>query len=388
MANFADGKVLQTLAELIAINSVNPSYEGGVAEAALAKYIEAFFADRGIETWRQDVEPQRFNVIARLPGADPQRRVIFEAHMDTVSVQGMTIPPWTPTRRDGRIYGRGACDTKGGMAAMMHALASLHAAGEQPACEIWFAATIDEEYSYRGVTELCKGLRGDAAIVAEPTDLRAVIASKGMVRWQIETVGQSAHSSKPHLGINAIEHMAKVILALQQDAVELANHSHPLLGPATCNVGVIHGGRQVNFVPDRCCIEVDRRLLPGEDAETVLAHYQRLLDRLAASDPRMQIQMHRPMLTDLPLQTDPQAAVVQQIGTILSAQQLDATPMGVPFGSDASKFAAIGIPSIILGPGSIDQAHAAVEYIDEHQVEQAARIYRQLMRDFHPAANG
>lgn len=387
MADFADGEVLQTLAELVAINSVNPSYDGGVAEAALAEYIEAFFAARGIETWRQEVEPQRFNVIARLPGTDPQQRVIFEAHMDTVSVQGMTIPPWTPTLRDGRLYGRGACDTKGGMAAMMHALASLHAAGEQPPCEIWFAATIDEEYSYRGVTALCQGLHGAAAIVAEPTDLRAVIASKGVVRWQIETIGQAAHSSKPHLGINAIEHMAQVIQTLQQDAAELAQHSHPLLGPATCNVGVIHGGRQVNFVPDRCCIEVDRRLLPGEDAETVLAHYQYLLDGLAATNPQMQIQMHRPMLTDLPLETDPQTAVVKQIGTILSAHRLDPTPMGVPFGSDASKFAAIGIPSIILGPGSIDQAHAAVEYIECNQVEQAARIYRQFMRDFHPDAD-
>ncbi len=386
MADFADGEVLQTLAELIAINSVNPSYDGGVAEAALADCIESFFADRGIETWRQEVEPQRFNVIARLPGEDPQRRVIFEAHMDTVSVQGMTIPPWTPTLRDGRMYGRGACDTKGGMAAMMHALASLHTAGLRPPCEIWFAATIDEEFSYRGVTALCKELHADAAIVAEPTDLRAVIASKGVVRWQIETLGQSAHSSKPHLGINAIEHMAQVILALQQDTAELARHTHPLLGPATCNVGVIHGGRQVNFVPDRCSIEVDRRLLPGEDAETVLEHYQRLLDRLAATDPHIQIQMHRPMLTDLPLQTDPRAAVVQQIGEILAAMQLDAAPMGVPFGSDASKFAAIGIPSIILGPGSIDQAHAAVEYIDCDQVEQAARIYRRFMRDFHPEA--
>jgi acetylornithine deacetylase/succinyl-diaminopimelate desuccinylase family protein len=374
--------VLKTLADLIEINSVNPNYEGGVVEAALAHYIESYFAQRGIETWRQEVFPQRPNVIARLPGRDPSRRIVFEAHMDTVSVSGMTIPPWTAATGDGRMYGRGACDTKGGMAAMMHALASLKAEGITPPCEVWFAATIDEEYSYRGVVALCEGLQAQAAIIAEPTQLRAVTASKGVLRWKIETRGKSAHSSKPHLGVNAIEHMAHLILALQRDTLALSANSHPLLGPATCNVGVIRGGVQINFVPDRCEIEIDRRIVPGETVEQVLDHYQRLIETLMADHPGMDAVMHPPMLTDVPLETSADTAAVRQMAEILEAMQLDPAHCGVPFGSDASKFGAIGIPSIILGPGSIDQAHGAVEYVDCDQVEKAAEIYRQFMIRF------
>ncbi|WP_164100824.1 M20 family metallopeptidase [Candidatus Laterigemmans baculatus] len=375
-------EVLETLADLVRINSVNPNYEGGVPEAEMADYIESYFASRGIETWRQSVFPDRPNVIARVPGRDSQRRIVFEAHMDTVSVSGMTIPPWTPEIRDGRMYGRGACDTKGGMAAMMHALASLHADALTPPCDVWFAATIDEEYSYRGVVALCKELSADAAVIAEPTLLQPVVASKGLVRWQIESRGRSAHSAKPHLGVNAIEHMAHLIVALEQDTLRLSEQPHPLLGPATCNVGVVRGGVQINFVPDRCVIEIDRRMLPGETCESVLNHYQRLVDSVVAQHPGMEAVMHPPMLTDVPLETRPDSQAARQIARILEEMQLDPTLIGVPFCSDASKFGAIGIPSIIFGPGSIDQAHAAVEYIDCDQVQKAAAVYRRFMLEF------
>ncbi len=391
--------VLDTLADLVRINSVNPNYDGGVPEVALADYVEQFFVRRGIETWRQMVYPDRPNVIAKLPGRDPHRRIVFEAHLDTVSVQGMTIAPWEPTIRDGKLFGRGACDTKGGMAAMLHAVASLMADNIVPTCEVIFAATIDEEFSYRGVVALCDSLTpgpvnaealtrelapsqpwsAEAAIVAEPTDLRPVIASKGVVRWKVEALGVAAHSSKPHLGVNAIEYMAQVIIALEQDTRRLSLRSHPLLGPATCNVGVIRGGVQVNFVPDRCEIEIDRRLLPGENREQVLADYQRLVDKLAADQAGMRVVMHPPMLSDRPLETNSSSPAVQTMVRVLEQLGLDRELVGVPFGSDASKFAAIGIPSMILGPGSIDQAHAAEEYIECSQVVQAVEIYRQFL---------
>lgn len=377
--------VLRTLADLIRINSVNPNYDDGVPEAELAGYVESFFAARGIETWRQSVFPNRPNVIARIPGRDSRRRIVFEAHMDTVSVDGMTIPPWTPEIREGRMFGRGACDTKGGMAAMMHAAASLKADHVTPPCEVWFAATIDEEYSYRGVVALCEELQADAAVVAEPTGLRAVIASKGVVRWKIETRGRAAHSSKPHLGVNAIEQMAHVIVALQEDTLRLRSNPHPLLGPATCNVGVVDGGVQVNFVPDRCSIEIDRRMLPGETCEGVLDHYQRLLDSVCAKHPGMEAVMHPPMLTDAPLETSADSLAAKTMADVLDEMRLDAKLIGVPFGSDASKFGALGIPSIILGPGDIDQAHSAVEYVDCRQVEQAVKIYRRFMQKFSPS---
>lgn len=378
----AETTVLQTLAELVQINSVNPAYENGQPEATLAAYVRQFCHDCGLETWEQEVFPGRPNVIARLPGKNPNRRVIFEAHTDTASVTGMTIPPFQPDIVDGRLFGRGSCDTKAGLAAMMHAVASLKREGRTPPCEIWLAAAADEEHSFRGVVKLCEGLVAAAAVVSEPTDLRAVIASKGVVRWRIRTLGKSAHSSKPHLGVNAINQMARLVLALEADGAHLARSQHPLLGPATCNVGVIRGGVQVNFVPDGCVIEVDRRLLPGESAAQVLKQYSSLLEDLKASDPAFQASMDPPMLVDEALETPPEAPIAQLAAAILGELGLDSQLGGVPFGSDASKFSRQGIPSILIGPGSIDQAHAAVEYVDCAQVLQAVEFYRQVMLRF------
>ncbi len=277
------------------------------------RYVEEFFGRRGIETWRQPIFPDRENVIARIQGRNPERRIVFEAHMDTVSVAGMTIDPFQPDIRGGRMYGRGSCDTKGGMAAMMQALASLADSQTTPPCDVWFAATIDEEFSYRGVAALCEDLQADAAIVAEPTSLQPVIASKGLVRFKIETIGRAAHSAKPDLGVNAIEHMAIVIAAIQNDTSQLAESVHPLLGPATCNIGVIRGGVQINLVPASCEIEIDRRMLPGETCEAVLEHYGRLLGALAKEHPEMQAIMHPPLLTDVALETNADSAAVQRM---------------------------------------------------------------------------
>lgn len=371
-----------TLADLIRINSINSSYAGGPGEAELADYVDRYFQQLGVRTWRQEVFPGRENVIACIPGAQSDRRVILEAHMDTASITGMTIPPFEPTVENRRMYGRGACDTKAGLAAMMQAVADLQRSGTKPPCEIWLAAVVDEEYSFRGVVKLCEQITGAAAIVAEPTDLRAVIASKGVLRWRMISHGVAAHSSKTHLGVNAISHMARVVLALEQDAERLARTSHPLLGNASCNVGRIDGGVQVNFVPDRCVIEIDRRTLPHESAETVLREYQTLLDAIARTDPTFKVEMEEPMLVDGALDTPPDSDVAQVAAELLGELGLNAELAGVPFGSDASKLAAAGVPSIVFGPGSIDQAHAAVEYVDLDQVAQAHEFYRRFITRF------
>ena len=374
--------VIQTLADLVRINSVNSSYEGGPGEREIATYVRGFFERRGIEVWEQEVFPNRPNVVARLPGMDPTRRIVLEAHTDTVSVKGMSIPPFDPSIVDGKMFGRGSCDTKAGLAAMMHALASLKEEGITPPCDVLLAAVVDEEYSYRGVVKLCEGLNADAAIVAEPTEMRCVIATKGVLRWRIRVQGKAAHSSKPHLGVNAITHMARVVLELELDAQVLAAKPHPLLGPATCNVGVIKGGVQVNFVPDECFIEIDRRLLPGERTDDVLRHYQRLLDEMKSRYPGLMVEMETPMLTDEALETSADAAVVKVASDVLTGLGLNGAPCGVPFGCDASKLARAGVPSIVFGPGSIDRAHAADEYVEIDQVEQALEFYRRFLTTF------
>ncbi|MEP7362050.1 MAG: M20 family metallopeptidase [Acidobacteriota bacterium] len=375
--------VLETLAELIRINSINPEYDQGRPEGEIGLYIEQFFRDRGIGTWRQDVLPGRPNVVAKLAGRNPHRRVILEAHVDTASITGMTIPPFEPEVRDGLMFGRGSCDNKGGLAAMMHAFAAIHESGEAPPCEVWLVAAADEEYSFRGVTKLCELLdSASAAIVAEPTELRAVVASKGIIRFKIRTHGKAAHSSKPHLGVNAISQMVPILAELDRNASDLGSLVHPLLGVATQNVGVIRGGVQVNFVPDECEIEIDRRLLPGESSKGALAAYEALLSRVRANVAGLDASIDPPMLVDEPLETPPNSAVAQTAGRVLRLMGLPDELGGVPYGSDASKLSRKGVPSIIFGPGSIDRAHAAVEYVECDQVIQAEEFYRRFLLGF------
>jgi acetylornithine deacetylase len=374
--------VLNTLADLVSINSINPAYDDGRPEEGVAEYVEQFFKWRGIDTFRQPVLPGRSNLIACLPGRNPGRRVVLEAHMDTASITGMTIPPFEPAIRDGRLYGRGSCDTKAGLAAMMHAVASLKQQGIKPPCEVWLVAAVDEEYMFRGVLALCDRLEAHAAIVAEPTELRAVIASKGVLRWKVRTKGKAAHSSKPHLGVNAISHMAQIVATLEQENETLSQTLHPLLGPATLNVGVIHGGVQVNFVPDWCEIEIDRRLLPGETPESVLARHQEIHDAIRAQYPLLNVESDAPMIADPALETDASTQVAQTASHLLTKLGLNGELAGVPYGSDASKLARHGVPSIIFGPGSIDQAHAAVEYVDCDQVLSAESFYREFLLQF------
>lgn len=371
--------VIQTLADLVRINSINASYDGGPGEAEVAAYVRHFFESRGLEVWEQPVFPGRNNVLVRLPGRNRQRCVVLEAHTDTVSVEGMTIPPFEPAIRGGRMYGRGSCDTKAGLATMMHAVASLQEAGVQPACDVLLAAVVDEEFSYRGVVKLCEDLQADAAIVAEPTELRAVIATKGVLRFRIIVHGKAAHSSKPHLGVNAITSMARVIMALEADQPRLHSICHPLVGHGTRSIGVIQGGVQVNFVPDRCAIEIDHRLLPGETAASAQAHYQTLLASVA--DVRAEVETP-PLLVDEALDTPADAAVVKTAAQVLERLGLDPQPVGVPFGCDASKLARAGVPAIVFGPGSIDRAHTADEYVELEQVEKAYEFQRQFLLSF------
>ncbi len=375
-------QLLQTLSSLVAINSVSPAYQNGPGEAQIAAWIRDFFERRNIGVFQQEVFPERPNIIAKLPGRQPERRVILEAHTDTVSICGMTIPPFEPRISEGKLFGRGSCDTKGGLAAMMEAVASVHADGITPPCEVWLAAVVDEEFSYRGVAKLCEGLQADAALVAEPTEMRAVIASKGVLRWRIGVRGKAAHSGKPHLGINAINLMARVVLAIEKEHSDLSQKPHPLLGPATLNTGVIQGGVQVNFVPDLCTIEVDRRLLPGESPALVLSSMQDILDALSAQHPELDAYMDPPMLTDEALETPANSLPARLASELLREAGLNPDPCGVPFGSDASKLSRQGVPSLVIGPGSIDRAHSAVEYVELEQVQQAFEFYRNFIMRF------
>ena len=281
--------VIETLCDLVRLPSVNPMGRDVSGdeyfEYQVTDYLERLFDRLGLPWRRQTIEPRRDNIVARLDGDVPPQDggaiLMFEAHQDTVPVDGMTIPPWTPTIRDGRVYGRGACDIKGGMACMLTALSRLAEERPRGRPTIVMACSVNEEHGFGGAPrmhELWEDGSGflprapDAVIVAEPTLLDVVVAHKGAVRWRCHARGRAGHSSQPHLGDNAIYRMARVLEALERYARDVAPTlgRHPLVGHPTLSVGLISGGVSVNTVPDCCTIEIDRRVLPDEDPQAAL----------------------------------------------------------------------------------------------------------------------
>ena len=372
--------LLQTLSDLIRINSVNPAYPGGRPEKEIQDFVSEFFRNCGISVVEQEVGPGRANVIAKLPGRNSSRHIIFEAHSDTAGVEDMAVAPFEPDIRDGRIYGRGACDTKAGLAAMMHAAADLKCSNASLSSEVWVVATVDEEHLAMGAVKLREDSKASAAIVSEPTGMKAIVASKGCLRWRITVKGKAAHSSKPHLGLNAIEQMGRVLDALRSETARLRSLSHPLTGTPTQSVGLIHGGSQVNIVPERCWIEVDRRLIPGEDPQEVLNSYRALLEELRSAYPDFCAVMEPPTVQEPPCEIPVESRVVRTAVQVLKELGMDDEPGGVPFGSDANRLSEVQIPCLVLGPGSIDQAHTAEEYVETDQLEKAFVVYRELMK--------
>ena len=384
--------LVQTLSDLVAIPSVNPMgrpLDGPeFYEERVTDYLQRLFTSWNLPWQRQFVEPRRENIIARLDGnpspADGGQVILLEAHQDTVPVDGMTIEPWNPQVRDGRLYGRGACDIKGGMTAMLGALARL--VEERPARRptVVMACTVNEEYGYSGASELHKlweagansvvPRRPDAAIVAEPTDLQVVVAHKGAVRWRCRTHGRAAHSSQPERGDNAVYKMARVLAALEEFAAQVgkAVPEHRLCGRATLSVGTIQGGLSVNTVPDVCTIEIDRRLLPGEEA---LDAYQRAVEyvRQRVGDDRS-VEHEPPYLKGSTLADRDNGPLADRLVGVTRQVLGRGEKIGVSYGTNASRISPAGVPTVVFGPGSIDQAHTADEWLSLDELAKASEV--------------
>lgn len=377
--------IIATLQEVVAIPSVNPGLPGGTdGERGMADYLIRFFADAGIECEQWKALSGRPNVVATLPGRDPGRAVLFECHMDTATVEGMTIEPFQPVVKDGKVFGRGSADTKAGGVAMLHAMLRIARSGEPPPVSVMYAGVVDEEYRMRGAAALADalpacGMRIVAAVVAEPTELRIIRAHKGIIRAVIAVHGTAAHSSKPHLGANAISAAARLVTAFDEEVAGVfAGRDDGITGVPTHNVGTIHGGLQVNFVPDSCRLELDRRVLPSEDFGAVLEPYRRIAERVTGEYAGVTIDIREDLAIES-METPADAAIVAGAVAAVRAVTGRASVDGEPYGTDAAKLSAAGIPSIVLGPGSIDQAHAAVEWVDCAQVLQAVEVYHRIM---------
>jgi acetylornithine deacetylase/succinyl-diaminopimelate desuccinylase-like protein len=367
---------LKLLAELIALPSVNPAFgtpaDGRTGERRVAEFLLAVAAQSGLDVELREVAPGRPNLFARLaPAARPRQRVLLAPHLDTVDGADEQFAPQT---RDGRIHGRGACDTKGSVAAMLAALSRVARGARRPAAtEVVFAGLMDEECAQTGSRALAaSGFRADLAVVGEPTRARVVTAHKGDLWLRIETRGKSAHGANPERGRNAVHAMARVVHLLETVyARSLRRRRHPLLGRATISVGSIQGGTQPNIVPDRCAIYADRRTLPGETEGSVRRELRALLRQhgLAAT---MCDTKAAPCVA---LETDPCRPLVRQF--MACAGQT--APVGVNFFCDASVLAEAGIPSVVFGPGDIAQAHTADEWLSLRSLERATAILTRFL---------
>jgi acetylornithine deacetylase len=376
--------VIRVLSDLVAIPSVNPMGRDNPGpecfEGRLTDYLEAAFRRLRVDFHRDTVSPGRDNILARFtPAGRVPARLLWDVHQDTVPVEGMTVEPFTPHIAGGRLFGRGACDVKGSMAAMLVAFERLVAQRPPGAAEVTLACTVDEEYTHTGSSRLATQVQGiDLAIVAEPTRLDLVTAHKGAVRWKLRTSGVACHSSTPQLGDNAIYRMARVVSALETHAAHLAARPpHPMLGPPSLSVGRITGGQSVNIVPDSCEIEIDRRLLPGEDPETVPADIDRELHAALGSlagISRFPSWVRMPAL--IPRVSESHLDLLAHV--ITSATGRTPRRSGVPYGTDAGPLSQAGTPCVVLGPGDIAQAHTKDEWIDLAELRQAVDVYHNL----------
>lgn len=384
----AQRTLVELLQAMVRIDSSNPATGGPPAgQAQLAEMLDRWAVARGLATRRQDLADGLFNLMVWHQVNVNAPWIAFDSHLDTVTTNNMTIDPLAAVICDGRLYGRGACDTKASGAAMLTALDQYR---EDPPLEggnnVVIVFPCDEEVAKTGVTAVtagaCAALPSGVpalTIVGEPTALQPAVATGGVVRWKISTHGVAAHSSDPSAGRSAISMMVKVLEAIETRYIPSLSASHPLIGNACCSVNLIRGGTAINIVPDLCEIHVDRRVVPGEDAATVLPAVEAVLSELCTQWPGLRVEQS-PAFVDPPLDDQFSRDLLPMVQCVLKQKSLSETAFGVRYGTDASQYAIAGAPAIVLGPGQIEQAHTADEWIELAQVSKAADVYLEIMR--------
>ena len=363
--------VVELLQDLVAIPSVNPHGDPGTdqtGELAMADYVADFLRRCGADVEMRYVSPGRPNVLAHFPAPQPKARLAFAPHLDTVSVAGMTIPPFEPTVRDGKLYGRGASDAKGPMAAALWALHEWARSPDRAKSSIEWSvlALMNEEAGGTGAQAVADdGFKSDLILVLEPTDLTLITAQKGVLWLEISTQGRACHGSTPELGRSAIKEMSEILRMIYSELIpQLARDSDAAGEHTTLNIGTIAGGSKINIVPDQCRIEIDCRCLPSQD----LADVQRLIEQsVKRVAPEAIVRIPR---RARPLQTSETLPWVARLG---------ATAKGFassPWSSDAGVLSAPHCPSVCIGPGHVAQAHTADEFISVADLENGAVLFR------------
>jgi acetylornithine deacetylase len=375
------------LAELVRIDSSNPSLTPGApGEAAIGEHVAAAMGALGLAVTTHTLAPNRVNVVGIRSGQGAGsvkrgRSLMWNAHLDTVGVEGMAAP-FSGEVRDGRLYGRGSMDMKGSLAAMLAAVKALNDAGVTLAGDLILTAVADEEYASIGTADIVRHYTADAAIVTEPTGLALCRAHRGFVWYTVETSGRAAHGSRYAEGIDAIMHMGRFLAELDKLEQELrARTPHPLAGPPSLHASTIHGGSELSVYPAACRLEVERRTAPGETVAQATQELQAIVDTLHAADPTLHATL-TPFLDRAPFGIDEDAPIVQTVARHLS-QRLGRTPahVGAPFWTDAALLAEAGIDTVLLGPTG-QGLHSAEEWVDLQSVVDLAAVLAATALDF------
>jgi acetylornithine deacetylase len=374
--------ITKTLADLVQIDSVNPSLSpDGGGEAEIGAYVAESLNDLGLNVTSYDLGPKRANVVGILPGNGGGRSLLLNAHMDTVGVEGMEAP-FSAEIRDGRLYGRGSQDMKGSLAAMIGAAKALVDAGQPLAGDLLITAVADEEYESIGTEHLVKTVTADAAIVTEPTDLTLTRAHRGFIWYEIETTGRAAHGSRYMEGIDANMRMGRFLGRLEKLERELRRRPpHPLAGPPSLHASILRGGSEISVYAASCLLTMERRIIPGETMDQTTAELQAIVDQLAAEDDTFKATVKSTFLRE-PFEIDAGAPISQALARAMTAQ-LGAEPRhtGQTFWTDAAILAKAGIDTVLLGP--VGQGlHSAEEWVDLASVHDLAAILTHAAVDF------
>jgi acetylornithine deacetylase len=355
-----DNDVVVLLQDLVAIDSVNPSLVPAAAgERQIAAYVAGWASRASLQVEVLEATSGRPSVVVRSGRRGSGQTLLLCGHLDTVGLGGMS-DPLTPRVDGDRLYGRGAYDMKGGLAAAL--VACRNAARSGLSGEVIVAAVADEEHSSIGVQEVLRRVRADAAVVTEPTELAVATAHKGFVWVEIDVVGRAAHGSRPHLGVDAILKTGPILVALTDLNQRLRAGAHPTLGPGTLHASLVTGGTEESTIPDRCTLTIERRTLPGQTVAEVEHDIAELLTRCRRADPELAV-TSRTLLAREPFETSPAEAIVATV--IQAARGVLGRPVdvvGVSYWADSAFLQAAGIPTVLFGPDG-DGAHAAVEWV-------------------------
>jgi acetylornithine deacetylase len=372
----------ELLKDLVKIDSVNPSLVPGAAgEGEIAHFIKGWMEPLGLETELVDVKPGRPNVVGTLRGSGGGKSLMLNGHIDTVGADYMTTDPFDPVIKEGKLYGRGSADMKGGLVSSMAAVKTIVDSGDQMRGDIIIACVCDEEFASIGTEHLMKDRRVDAAIIGEPTFHSVVVAHKGFAWLDVTTHGFAAHGSDYKTGVDAIAKMGHVLIGVEAIHNALAETQHPLVGPGSIHASIIGGGVELSTYPDKCKLEAERRLIPGETREDVDAEMTALLQKLSEDDPKFNAEYEITFYRE-PMEVSPEEEICQTLNMgSLEVFGKETQWAGSAGWMDTQIIHSKGIPAVAFGPIGYG-SHGAEEWVDLDSVFKCAQVQEYVIRKF------